>query len=106
MNTHHDIGNRCKIPTVIFWIWQPVIILIEQVIITQDKIDGLGKNKSILNRDQDVNYDECICRSADVVEEANKPVKKTTVLSKKPVIAVGNGSKHVKLDSSSSESSS
>jgi hypothetical protein len=52
------------------------------------------------------NYDECICRSADVVEEANKPVKKTTVLSKKPVIAVGNGSKHVKLDSSSSESSS
>jgi hypothetical protein len=37
---------------------------------------------------------------------ANKPVKKPTVLSKKHVIAVGNGSKHVKLDSNSSESSS
>jgi hypothetical protein len=32
--------------------------------------------------------------------------KKPTVLSKKPVIAVGNGSKHVKLDSSNSESNS
>jgi hypothetical protein len=35
---------------------------------------------------------------------ANKPIKKPTVLSKKHVIAVGNGSKHVKLDSNSSES--
>jgi hypothetical protein len=32
--------------------------------------------------------------------------KKPTVLSKKHVIVVGNGSKHVKLDSNTSESSS
>jgi hypothetical protein len=76
MNAHHDIGNRCKTATVIFWIWQLVIILIEQVIVTQDKIDGLGKNKPILNRDEDVDFDECICRPADVVDEADKPAKK------------------------------